>query len=790
MKLKSLVAAIAILAVASCVDKDFQIDKVSTQVAIGGKTTTLPLGHLDKQKLGDILDLDDIKALSTDAAGNYSLSFGGDRSQISIDGIENSFDIPRTTTTFSVEYPSFEITGASCIIDRPYYIPTDFGSLHIPQGTTIPFPAGHTIKATEQGAVSEVLEYEVPKYLAAVKRIYLKPQSKGEKGAAVNLSLSLNDIAAINGGGHITLSLIANDGYELYDKNGNPLQQIDHQGHTTTYQIADNQVFAAGTNKIDFTVYLNSIANDSVVENNRLTIPIEFGYHLSFDITSRANTLTINSLPELHINTALQYQDADIVLNEVTLLEHGALAANNSEITLNDLPEQIKSINRVNFSDHSPMHLLAEGLDWLDDAIAQHIVIEAQLPDYLTLHDDKQSGYDATTHTLKTTLDNLRHKIDINLDALVFSGEGLVPQNGKISLDFTPDIAAYIEAGTEVKLSTILHEKQIEFSAGFDSTTLELVSVEGRVEYKYNEQAAIELGDLSKNISISIADLGLRPIIRLNIENPLTIGAVVSAQLIPVVNNEVNIENCVEINNVEIKAASVTDGTIKSGVTTLILADESLRSNYTDANYNFVACNLAKLFTGEFPDKILLNFDLTTDKEVIQTIFVTDSYTIGYDYDVNIPLAFSNNLDITLSKRIDGLKSIFEDVADLGVTMNQISIVAQTTNTIPLDFEFDAEALNSDGNLASVSLVCNQPNNTLKGSTDGIKEEYSTLRLTLKLDKNGDIGQLAEIDAIDLKFKAKRSHPGTVALNSEQYISLKLKLEIDGQINVDLGNLQ
>ena len=122
--------------------------------------------------------------------------------------------------------------------------------------------------------------------------------------------------------------------------------------------------------------------------------------------------------------------------------------------------------------------------------------------------------------------------------------------------------------------------------------------------------------------------------------------------------------------------------------------------------------------------------------------------------------------------------------------MNQISIVAQTTNTIPLDFEFDAKALNADGNLASVSLICNQPNNTLKGSTDGIKEEYSTLRLTLKLDKNGDIGQLAEIDAIDLKFKAKRSHPGTVALNSEQYISLKLKLEIDGQINVDLGNLQ
>lgn len=790
MKLKSLFAAIFLLTATSCVDKDFQIDNVSTQVAVGGDITTLPLGYLDKQKLGDILDTDGIEALSTDADGNYSLSFSGGKSHISIDGIENKFDIPRTTTTFSTEYPSFEITGASCVIDRPYFISTDFGSLHIPEGISVPFPAGHTIKATEQGVVSETLEYEVPKYLAAVKRIYLKPQAKSDKGAVVNLSLSLNDIAAINGGGHITLSLIANDGYELYDKNGNPLQEIDHQGHTTTYQIASNQGFTAGTNQIEFTIYLKSIANDSVVENNKLTIPIEFGYNLSFDITSQANTITINTLPELHINTTLQYHDADIVLNEVMLLEHGALAGNSSEITLNNLPDQIKSIKRVNFSNHSPMHLFAEGLDWLDDAIAQHIVIDAQLPDYLTLHDNQHKGYDAATHTLRTTLDNLRHKIDINLDALVFSGEGITPQDGKVSLDFTPDIAAYIEAGTEVKLSSILHEKQIEFSAGFDSTTLELVSVEGQVEYKYNEQAEIELDDFNNNITFSITNLGLQPVIKLNIENPLTVGAKVSAKLTPVANGEVNNQNCVEINDIEIKAASVTDDIIKSGVTTLILADEALRQNYTNTDYSFVACDLTKLFTGKFPDKILLDFNLSTDKNTSHTIYITDSYTVSFNYDVNIPLTFSDELDITLSKRIENLKSIFENVSDLAITMNQVSIIAEAANTIPLDLEFEAEALSSNGKPTPVSFICSKPNNILKGSIDGIKEEHSTIRITLKLDKEGDISQLAEVDAINLKLRAKRSQDGSVALNSEQYISLKLQVEINEKINVDLSDLQ
>lgn len=789
MKLKSLVAAIALIAAAtSCVDKDFQIDKVSTEVAIGGDVTTLPLGYLEKQKLGEIIDLDTLEGLNIDADGNYSLAFNGDRGQISIDGIDNKYEINKTITTFSTEYPSFDITGASCVIDRPYDITTDFGSLHIVQGVAMTVPAGHIIKAKEEGSVSEVLEYDVPKYLAAVNRIYLKPQAQGDKGAAVRLTLKLNDIAAINGGGNITLALVADDDYELYDKDGNSLQEIDHQGHTTTYQISNKQEFAAGTNQIDFTVFLASVANKESVVNNKLTIPINFGYHISFDITSRANTLTVNTLPELHIDTTLQYHDADIVLNEVSLLEHGSIAENASSITINNLPEQIKSIRRVNFSDHSPIHLLAEGLDWLDDTMAEHIVIEAQLPDYLTLHNEQQSGYDAATHTLRTNLNNLRHKIDINLDSLDFAGDGLVPQNGAISIDFLPDIAAYIEAGTEVKLSTILHEKQIKFSAGFDNSTLELVSIEGLVEYKHKEQTTIELGDLDEDISLTISNAGLQPVITLNVENPLTLAAKLSAKLTPIANGVANLDNIVSINDVEITAATVENGVVKSTPTTLILAEESLRSNYTDSKYTFVACDLTKLFTGQFPDKIDFDFEVATDQNSTQTIYVTESYTLVYDYNVHIPLAFNNNLDLTIEKLATNLQSTFEDVADWDITLGDVTVIADVVNTIPLDFEAEAEALNAEGKPADISLICVAPNNTLKGSADGVSEAKSELRLTLKFGKTGNINKLAEVDAIRFKLRAKRSQSGSVALNTEQYIALKLKLEVKGQINADLGN--
>ena len=82
-----------------------------------------------------------------------------------------------------------------------------------------------------------------------------------------------------------------------------------------------------------------------------------------------------------------------------------------------------------------------------------------------------------------------------------------------------------------------------------------------------------------------------------------------------------------------------------------------------------------------------------------------------------------------------------------------------------------------------------EPDNTIRGSADGVSEEHSTIRLAIQLGKGGNIGQIAEVDAIMLKLQAKRSHPGSATLNANQSISMVLKMEINGKINVDLGNI-
>lgn len=790
MKPRYLTTVLALMTMVACVDEEFRLDQVSTQVTTGGNVTTIPLGYLEKKNLEEIINLDDLEGLQLDENGNYALTFQGEDQEISVDGIEHTVHIPKTAVTFSTQYPDFELSSEACTINQLFRLTPNFGTLNIPLHHTISVPAGYTITTEEELSVREVLQYTVPEHLSAIKRIYLKPQAAGEKGARIELTLDLADLAAINGGGHIDLELIANDGYELYDRKGNTLPVVAHQGNLTTYHIAENYPIAAGSEQIEFVIYVASIANVPTITNNLLSIPFELGYRASFDLQTRANTITLKQLPELKINASLQYQDADIVLNEVMLLEHSALADKTTSFTIDNLPQEVKSIRQITFSDHSPLHLFAEGLDWLEETTAEHVIVEATLPSYLTLHAEQQLGYDATTHTLRTNLSKLRHQIPINLDALHFAGEGITPQEGTITMEFTPDIVAYIEQGTETKLSKILHDKAIQFTAGFDESALEVVSMEGKIAYRYEDTTTIEMGGIQDDkLYLTIANAGVSPVITIQVDNPLTIDAEVSAQITPIFDGVAKQENSIAIDRAVIKAATLVNGSIQRGHTTLVLAEEALRQNYTDPKYTFVACDLGKLLIGEIPDAVVLDFALATNEETVHALHITDSYSVNYSYDVSIPLAFNNDLDITIEETIDGLSDIFADLVEQDISFDGISLIAEVVSTIPVDFTFDATLLTAQGSPSTITLDFPESANRINGSTDGKTETTSTLRISLNMGKNANIKQLAEVDAIRFSLNASRSNEGRCALHAKQYCAQKFMLEIDGHITADLEDL-
>ena len=297
------------------------------------------------------------------------------------------------------------------------------------------------------------------------------------------------------------------------------------------------------------------------------------------------------------------------------------------------------------------------------------------------------------------------------------------------------------------------------------------------------------MGSIDESLNLRIDNAGVLPIVTLNIENPLTLDAILSASLIPVSGGEAKSENGVAIDNVIIKAATVESGKIKPALTTLVLADESLRGNYASEQYTFVACNLGRILQGSLPEEVKFNVAFSTDENAVSSFYVADSYTVKYGYDVNIPLAFDDKLDITIEETIGDLSETFADLADQDISVKGVSLIAEVVNTIPVDFSFGAEVLDAQGRPTVASLNIPEGYNTIKGSADGKTEVTSTLRIGFDLGSSGNISQLADVDAIKLRFKALRSAEGSCALNAEQYISLKLKLELNGKIKVDFGNI-
>jgi hypothetical protein len=77
----------------------------------------------------------------------------------------------------------------------------------------------------------------------------------------------------------------------------------------------------------------------------------------------------------------------------------------------------------------------------------------------------------------------------------------------------------------------------------------------------------------------------------------------------------------------------------------------------------------------------------------------------------------------------------------------------------------------------------------IDGSKDGVTEKFSTVRFELKLGEDGSVGQLAEVDRLNLMLNAMGTANSGAPLNSDQYISAVLKLELKGGITIDLRTL-
>lgn len=793
-----LMGAVCAFTAVACVDDSFDVNNVSTEVTIGDGTTTLPLGYLDNKTIADLLGPDKLEEFMDDE-GNLTFNFSGEGDSIDIEGITTDFEIPEIRNSFNVAYPEFSFDMETIKIEAEEDIDVDLGVLEdiqkfpdmgeipgyeIPEDVELPVLTGTYTKSFSEADLEGMhIDVELPEQIDNVEKIIFKDLEGDHHGAPMHLRVDFNDLAGINGGGELEFDLTIKGGkFSILDAENNPIYNGDH--------YSDNIVIANGADHIDFAIYVESLTNTTALdENHHLNIPLELTFDMAFELQTKAGNFNVENMPHIELDAEFAFGDAEVDINTgANLVEYHPEEA--QPIDIEGLPEQIKSVNRVSLEDGGILKLFAHGLSWLGKDITDNMEVVMLLPDYLELHnlEGMNCRYDATTKELVASVTDLDEGIQVGIKALDFGAAGIEPdENGNIHLDFAPDIVASFVDDSEILASQLQHEGDIEISIGIEKAMLSIESVSGRVDYSYTVSEEFALEGLS-DINLEIGGLGLKPIIEVTVTNPLTMPAELQGVITPISGGAQIPENAATFNKVPIAAASYVDGEIVPTEIKLVIAHESFRADYADPKYTFVPCDVTTLFHGKLPESLNIDLTLGVDPQKVQTIYMADTLSVKYDYKVDIPFKLDNTLQIKYEDEMYGLNSTFESLANYDIKVGDVTVIATITNTTPLQLAPRVTMLDKNGKETKAQVLIDEGSKIL-GSSDGVTPAESVLRLTLNLGEDGRVSNIAAVDGIRMALEATSvASDMAVQITNQQYIGVKLQLELAGGITVNLGD--
>ena len=468
----TLMSIVAVAMFAGCIDRDFDLADTSGEITVGGEELVVPLGEIDRILLSDLLA--DNETIKSDENGTYRIlfsSFGDDPTkyeQLSIDGI----NIPA-------------ITGLS-----PKLNPLDFTFQQMPEqlsisgigkSYTVDFPTISTIMRVLPIRVSQNIELSIPDALNGQGNLSadvaaLLPQLtctgsdeasfKGEVtileqlkkinwvefgcedhplGAPFNISIDLNGLHGINGGGTLVLNLEFPANYIIRGADGNTLPS----NSTFTFTIEKNQ------RTIDMLVYLHKIDfSQHTFDEGYLAVDdhIKYNYDIRLNICEGAYNLY--SAPQFQITADPEYKDVEVVINKIDLPNI------DYDITysIDGLPSAI-TVEKVAFKS-APMHLSVTGLDWIsiqDNLTDEHFAPKLAIKLPSCMHFSANELLDGTTNTLLASTQDLAKGIDLNLEYIDGTSSEIKQEGGSLKIDSKVTAEVHMESlnGHTVLVSSI-----------------------------------------------------------------------------------------------------------------------------------------------------------------------------------------------------------------------------------------------------------------------------------------------------------------------------------------------
>ena len=367
-------------------------------------------------------------------------------------------------------------------------------------------------------------------------------------------------------------------------------------------------------------------------------------------------------------------------------------------------------------------------------------------------------------------------------------------KNGKIKLDqiiSVDECSVSIKNGADVDVAAI---KNTALNIALNIDDIEAREFTGSFDLTVApEDIAVELGDEISKLGVDINALKLNPVLKLNIkENPTGIPLFADVVL-KTYDSEDKLLT-------EIVAPTITIP--GSGAVNIVISTPRNATSYPEATFVAIP-GLADLLSKGIPSKIVVSLVAGADKGVhtIDLLCAKQGYLIEYQYEVEVPLEFEGDVDLSYSTTISDLNETFATLGDEvnGLKVGDVGIVAKFGTTIPFDIKLAAKLVNRDGTTENVEAKLVLSND---GKIDGWRESdgenphLSTLAIDFDLGESHTLTALKNVDGIQLTFTLTDTGTSeTTALKAQQYINGSIKLRVRDGLSANVlellnGNLE
>ena len=375
-------------------------------------------------------------------------------------------------------------------------------------------------------------------------------------------------------------------------------------------------------------------------------------------------------------------------------------------------------------------------------------------------------------------------------------GQGLV--NGRIVIDDIigmqdVSISANARSFGEV-ISDLPSSLSIDIDMSVSDIEIETVEVVFNPEINVDDQT-VEIGEMPEFLSEEGNRLDLySPVITLMVTNDSPVSAVLQADITSYSNDSQTAS--IHLGNEDAGAADAV--VLRSGVTPVYIVRraEDVPDGPVAATNDpviIVRDDLSELIA-TIPDKMTVSdIDVRVLQETIEFDLVNapDKYSFSFGYDINVPLAFGEELAVSYPYDITGLNetlnpSSSDDNGSLEIDFSEASVFLTFVNEIPLDLSVAASPIDKDGNVIGsgidVELTGIEGNSAVTvgaGNVGSPSESPAVIRI------RADRESLMKLDGfrLDLKGSCGSGFAG-VALNENQGIQLKdISVNIKGGVS-------